>query len=41
VSVEMGHERFAIEDNFLIDVVDHRLIRNFSSLLIIGCPTEV
>jgi hypothetical protein len=31
VSIEAGHERFAMQNDFLIDFVNHRLIRNFSS----------
>jgi hypothetical protein len=31
VSIEAGHNRFEIRNSFLIDFVDHRLIRNFSS----------
>jgi hypothetical protein len=31
VSIEAGHERFAIENEILLDVIDHRLIRDFSS----------
>jgi hypothetical protein len=31
VSIESGHERFSIEDNFLVDIINHGLIRNFSS----------
>jgi hypothetical protein len=30
ISIEAGHDRFVIENDFLIDIVDHRLIRNFS-----------
>jgi hypothetical protein len=31
ISIETGHERFEIQDNFLVDIVDHRLIRSFAS----------
>jgi hypothetical protein len=30
ISIEAGHDRFVIESGILIDLVDHRLIRNFS-----------
>jgi hypothetical protein len=30
ISIESGNEMFVIEKDFLIDVVDHKLIRNFS-----------
>jgi hypothetical protein len=31
ISIESGNEYFVVENEFLIDIVDHRLIRNFSS----------
>jgi hypothetical protein len=30
VSIEVGHDRFMIENDFFIDIVDHRLIRSCS-----------
>jgi hypothetical protein len=29
VSIEAGHEQFSIENDFLVDIINHRLIRNF------------
>jgi hypothetical protein len=31
VSIEAGHQQFSIENEFLVDVINQRLIRNFSS----------
>jgi hypothetical protein len=43
VSIEAGHERFALQNDFLIDFVIHRLIRNFSSssTIEIGAHSEI
>jgi hypothetical protein len=30
ISIESGSERFVIENDFLIDILDHKLIRDFS-----------
>jgi hypothetical protein len=32
ISIEASHDRFVIENDFLIDIVDHRSIRNLSRL---------
>jgi hypothetical protein len=37
ISIEAGHDRFVIEKDFLINIVDHRLIRIFSS----SCHIEI
>jgi hypothetical protein len=37
ISIEAGHDRFVIENDFLIDIVDHRLIRNLSR----SCHIEI
>jgi hypothetical protein len=31
ISIETDHERFVIDQESLVDILDHRLIRNFSS----------
>jgi hypothetical protein len=31
ISIEADHKRIAMRNDFLVDFVDHRLIRNFSS----------
>jgi hypothetical protein len=31
ISIETGHERFVIDQGFLVDFVDHRLIRSLSA----------
>jgi hypothetical protein len=36
ISIEAGHDRFMIENDFLTDVVDYQLSRNFSSSCQIG-----
>jgi hypothetical protein len=43
LSIERGNERFVIRDNFLFDIVDHKLIRNFSRSpsVIIPCDIEI
>jgi hypothetical protein len=43
VSLEAGHERFAIKNDFLLDFVDHRLIRSFpsSSNIVIFSDIEI
>jgi hypothetical protein len=38
---ESGNERFVFKKDFLIDVVDHKLIRNFSILRDIKIPSEI
>jgi hypothetical protein len=37
ISLEAGHDPLVIENDFLIDIVDHRLIRNFSR----SCHIEI
>jgi hypothetical protein len=32
ISIEVGHDRFVIENDFLIDIVDFRYIQNVSRL---------
>jgi hypothetical protein len=43
ISLENGNDRFEIREDFLIDIVDHKLIRNLSSSssLIIPCDIEI
>jgi hypothetical protein len=43
ISIELGNEIFVIEHDFLIDVVHHKLIRNFSKLssIEIGSNIEI
>jgi hypothetical protein len=43
ISIENGNERFVIREGLLIDIVDHKLIRNFSksSSVIIPCDIEI
>jgi hypothetical protein len=43
ISIESGNDRFVIENEFLIDIVDHKLIRNFlkSSTIEIGRNIEI
>jgi hypothetical protein len=43
ISIESGNERFVVRDDFLIDIVDHKLIRNVSSSssVIIPCDIEI
>jgi hypothetical protein len=43
ISIESGNERFVIRDDFLIDIVDHKLIRNlsWSPSVIIPCDIEI
>jgi hypothetical protein len=43
ISIESGNELFVIENQFLIDIVHHRLIRNFSgsSNIEIGSDIEI
>jgi hypothetical protein len=37
ISIEAGHDRFVIENDFLINIVDHRLIRKISR----SCHIEI
>jgi hypothetical protein len=30
ISIEAGHDRFMIKNDILIDIIDHRSIRNFA-----------
>jgi hypothetical protein len=41
--IESGNERFVLREDFLIDIVDHKLIHNFSSSssVIIPCDIEI
>jgi hypothetical protein len=41
VSREAGRERLAMATDFLVDFVDHRLIRNFSWLSIIAMDADI
>jgi hypothetical protein len=43
ISIEAGHEQFSIENDFLVDIINHRLIRNFSSSsnIIISSDIEI
>jgi hypothetical protein len=43
ISIESGNKRFVIRDDFLIDIVDHKLIRNFSNSpsVMIPCDIEI
>jgi hypothetical protein len=43
ISIESGNERFVVENEFLIDIVHHKLIRNFSksSNIEIGSDIEI
>jgi hypothetical protein len=43
ISIESGNERFVIREYFLIDIVDHKLIRNLSnsSSVIIPCEIDI
>jgi hypothetical protein len=42
-SIENGNERFGLLDDFLIDIIDHKLIRHFpsSTSAIIPCDIEI
>jgi hypothetical protein len=41
VSIEPGNSRFVLEHDFLVDVIDHKLIRNLSTLCQITIPCEI
>jgi hypothetical protein len=41
ISIENGNEYFVIENEFLIDVIHHRLIRNFSKSSHIEIPSNL
>jgi hypothetical protein len=41
ISIENGNERFVIRDDFLIDIVDHKLIRNLSSSPSVTIPRDI
>jgi hypothetical protein len=41
VSIESGQKRFAISKKFLVDIIDHRLIRNFSSLSCVTILSDI
>jgi hypothetical protein len=41
ISIESGNERFVLRDDFLIDIVDHKLIRNLSNLPSVIIPRDI
>jgi hypothetical protein len=41
ISIESGNERFVIREDLLIDIVDHKLIRNFSSSSSVIIPYDI
>jgi hypothetical protein len=41
ISIESGNERFVIREDLLIDIVDHELIRNFSSSSWVIIPRDI
>jgi hypothetical protein len=41
ISIEIGNERFVIENDLLIDIVDHTLIRNLSTSSNIPIPPSI
>jgi hypothetical protein len=41
LSIENGNDRFVIRGTFLIDIVDHKLIRNFSNSPSVPIPRDI
>jgi hypothetical protein len=41
ISIENGNERFGIENNLLIDIVDHQLLRNFGNSSNLQIPSDI
>jgi hypothetical protein len=41
ISIESGNERFVVAQCLLIDIVDHKLIQNFSNLRFVIIPSEI
>jgi hypothetical protein len=41
LSIESGNQRFVFENNFLIDAIDHILVRNFSTSSHIEIPCDI
>jgi hypothetical protein len=41
ISIESGNERFVIRDHFLIDIVDHKLIRDLSRSPSVTIPRDI
>jgi hypothetical protein len=41
ISIESGNEYFVIEQEFLIDIIHHKLIRNFSSSSDVEIPSNI
>jgi hypothetical protein len=41
ISIESGNERFTIENNFLIDIVDHKFIHDFSNSSNVQIPADI
>jgi hypothetical protein len=41
ISIEFGNQRFVRDQDFLIDVIDRRLIRDFSQSLIIDISNDI
>jgi serine/threonine protein kinase len=41
ISIEIGNERFVIREDLLMDIVDHKLIRNFSSSSFVVIPRDI
>jgi hypothetical protein len=41
ISIESGNKRFVIRGEMLIDIVDHKLIRNFSSSPSVTIPRDI
>jgi hypothetical protein len=40
-SIESVNERFVIREDLLIDIVDHKLIRNFSTSSSVNIPCDI
>jgi hypothetical protein len=41
ISIESGNDSFVIENEFLIDIVHHTLIHNFSKLSHVEVPSDI
>jgi hypothetical protein len=41
ISIESGNDIFRVEHEFLIDIIHHKLIRNFSDLLHLEIPQSI
>jgi hypothetical protein len=41
ITIEIGNERFVIREGLLIDIVDHKLIRNFTASSSITIPRDI